>query len=97
MPDRNAEQQEESGAAFGRSIEAGSSEGTGAFAPNHLQLLTRQEVEEVFAISKRYLETSGTQKNGPRFVRVGRSIRYRMQDIIDWIDANTEQPGQYPG
>lgn len=26
-------------------------------------------------------------------VRIGRSVRYRRQDIIDWIDAHTVRPG----
>jgi hypothetical protein len=27
--------------------------------------------------------------HGPPFVRVGRSIRYRLGDLLDWRDANT--------
>lgn len=53
------------------------------------RLLTRKEVETRFGIGKRYLETSVKTGTGPRFVRVGRLVRYRVSDIHHWIDQNT--------
>jgi hypothetical protein len=29
------------------------------------------------------------EKRGPAFVRVGRSIRYRRRDLVEWIERNT--------
>jgi hypothetical protein len=31
---------------------------------------------------------------GPKYVRVGRSIRYRLQDLQAFIESNVETPGQ---
>lgn len=31
---------------------------------------------------------------GPKFVRVGRSIRYRLQDLQAFIESRVETPGQ---
>ena len=53
------------------------------------RLLTREEVEHRFGITKRYLEVSARRGDGPNLVRVGRSIRYRVKDIRYWIDENT--------
>lgn len=52
------------------------------------RLLTRDEVEERFGISKRFLEICATKRTGPRIVRIGRLVRYRPQDIYRWIDRN---------
>lgn len=53
------------------------------------RLLDRKEVEERFGISKRFLETNAVRGVGPRFVRVGRLVRYRARDIQAWIEANS--------
>jgi len=53
------------------------------------RLLTRSEVEERFGIPKRYLELAIGRREGPRLVRVGRSVRYRVADIEKWIELCT--------
>jgi len=53
------------------------------------RLLSRQEVEDQYGISKRFLETARTTGVGPVFVRIGRLVRYRPDDIEQWIDKNT--------
>lgn len=55
------------------------------------RLLTRLEVEEIFGISKRFLEGAVQRGDGPPFIRVGRLVRYRTCDIRDWIQANLVQ------
>ena len=55
------------------------------------RLLTRREVEKRFGISKRYLEISAMRSEGPRMVRLGRMVRYRIGDIVDWIDEHTTE------
>lgn len=55
---------------------------------NQDRLLSRREVEETFGLSKRFLEVSMARGGGPRFVRVGRLVRYRSKDIRKWIDDN---------
>jgi predicted DNA-binding transcriptional regulator AlpA len=48
-------------------------------------LLSRSDVETRFGISKRFLELSSLDGRGPRQVRIGRSVRYRVRDVRDWI------------
>ena len=52
-------------------------------------LLSRNDVEARFGISKRFLELSGLDGRGPRQVRIGRSVRYRVRDVRDWIAERT--------
>ncbi|MEL7256761.1 MAG: AlpA family transcriptional regulator [Pseudomonadota bacterium] len=58
---------------------------------NKSKLLSRQEVEEVYGISKRYLEKVSVQGGGPTVIRFGRLVRYRPQDIEVWIEANAHK------
>lgn len=55
---------------------------------NPQKLLSRDEVEALFGISKRFLELAVRKKNGPVFVKVGRLTRYRLQDVETWIKKN---------
>jgi predicted DNA-binding transcriptional regulator AlpA len=51
------------------------------------KLLSRDEVQERFGISKRFLEIAAARGAGPRIVRFGRSVRYRVADVQEWIEA----------
>ena len=51
------------------------------------KLLTRAEVEARFGLTRRFLEVAAVKGNGPTMVRIGRGVRYRVQDVRDWIDA----------
>lgn len=53
------------------------------------RLLSRTEVEEIFGISKRYLEVAAQRNEGPRRIQIGRSVRYRVRDIRQWIENCT--------
>ena len=52
------------------------------------RLLSRNEVEERFAITKRFLELAAARGDGPRVIHVGRLVRYRVSDIRAWIEDN---------
>ncbi len=53
------------------------------------RLLNRDEVEKRFGIPKRFLETAALREGGQRRVQIGRLVRYRPKDIMDWIEANS--------
>lgn len=61
---------------------------------NDEKLLSRAEVEERFGVRKRFLEIAAARGVGPRMVRFGRSVRYRVKDIVDWIEACAGGGGQ---
>ncbi|MGJ8589400.1 MAG: helix-turn-helix transcriptional regulator [Yoonia sp.] len=54
------------------------------------RLLTRDQVEDRFGIPKRFLEVSAMKGEGPPIIRLGRSVRYRPIDVIEWIDAQMD-------
>jgi excisionase family DNA binding protein len=51
--------------------------------------LTEEQTAEFLNISVRTLQAWRIKLAGPRFVRVGRAIRYRRSDLTAWIEANT--------
>lgn len=60
-------------------------------AEKDYRLLSRDEVEETFGVSRRFLELAVARGDGPAVVRIGRSVRYRVSDILSWIDSCIEE------
>jgi excisionase family DNA binding protein len=52
-----------------------------------MTLLTQREAAELLKLSQRTIERLRVSGLGPRFVRVGRSIRYRLTDIESYISS----------
>jgi predicted DNA-binding transcriptional regulator AlpA len=50
-----------------------------------MTLLTQREAASFLQLSERTLERFRVAGLGPKFVRVGRSIRYRLTDIETFI------------
>lgn len=55
-------------------------------------LLTRANVEAQYGITKRFLEVAAVRGDGPPFVKIGRSVRYRVCDLDAWIEARRHDP-----
>lgn len=58
------------------------------------RLLSRVEVEERFGIPKRYLEMAVMRGGGPPFIKLGRLVRYRIDDIEAWLNRQRIVPEQ---
>lgn len=54
------------------------------------RLLSRDEVEKRFGISRRFLEQAAHRRDGPCIIRIGRSVRYRVRDIEMWIETRAD-------
>ncbi|WP_200914720.1 helix-turn-helix transcriptional regulator [Bradyrhizobium viridifuturi] len=52
-------------------------------------LLREQDAADLLSLSVRTLQSWRIRMAGPPFVQVGRAVRYRRRDLIDWINANT--------
>jgi predicted DNA-binding transcriptional regulator AlpA len=50
-----------------------------------LAMLTQSECAEHLRLSERTLERFRVSGCGPKFVRMGKSIRYRLCDVEAWI------------
>jgi len=52
-----------------------------------MTLLTRREAAALLRLSQRTLERLRVTGLGPRFVRTGRLVRYRQDDLDTWVNA----------
>ena len=50
-------------------------------------LLTPEKVEEVLGKDRKTLERWRSDGYGPRWLKVGRSIRYRESDLQEWLES----------
>lgn len=51
------------------------------------QLFDQQHAARLLGLSVRTLERHRVAGTGPRFVRLGRLVRYREVDLADWVNA----------
>jgi hypothetical protein len=57
---------------------------------NDLDALLKEElVANQLNVSVRTLQSWRLRRAGPPFVQIGRAVRYRRRDLLDWIEANT--------
>lgn len=50
-------------------------------------LLTETEVAKHLHVSVACLRRWRLERRGPRFLKIGSLVRYRPEDVEDWIDA----------
>jgi len=59
-------------------------------------LLTQRQCAEALALSERTLERFRVSGVGPKFVRCGKSIRYRLSDVEAWFLIVKSTQGRGP-
>ncbi|MDQ8027175.1 MAG: helix-turn-helix domain-containing protein [Brevundimonas sp.] len=52
-------------------------------------VLTNKEAARKLGVSHRTLEDWRLTNRGPRFVKLGRLVRYRLSDLHDFMDRNS--------
>ena len=50
-------------------------------------LIDQKQAAQILGLSVRTLERHRIAGTGPRFARLGRLIRYRQNDLIEWVDS----------
>ncbi len=50
------------------------------------RLLTEREVSRIFSVSLAFLRRKRFQGDGPRYYKIGRMIRYRLEDVQEFFD-----------
>lgn len=53
------------------------------------QLLTRDEAAALLLLNPRTLDNWRSKGKGPRYVKAGRKVAYRMTDLTAWVEENT--------
>ena len=50
------------------------------------KLFTTEEIAAIFGLSNGYLRNLRHQKAGPKYLKIGKMVRYRIEDVQDWLD-----------
>ena len=61
-----------------------------------MKLLTPPELADLLGIPEATLAQWRYRHVGPPYVKVGRHIRYRVEDIEAWVEAQTVTPEDAP-
>lgn len=56
------------------------------------ELMSTQDLADALSIPPRTAEQWRYLGTGPRYVRVGRHVRYRRADVDAWLSAQTVEP-----
>jgi predicted DNA-binding transcriptional regulator AlpA len=52
-------------------------------------LMPQSAVALRLGVSERTLERKRCDGTGPRFIRVGRAVRYTERDLVEWLESQT--------
>ena len=53
--------------------------------PRFAQLYTTEEAASLLRVSRSFLMKARLRGDGPRYLKVGRAVRYREADLLDWL------------
>lgn len=54
--------------------------------------MSRKQLAAALGMTEPALSQWPSRGLGPRFIRFGRSIRYRKSDVLEWMEQNTVDP-----
>lgn len=60
----------------------------------HIGLLTAKQAARYLSISTKWLANQRWQGTGPKFLRVGGAIRYRVSDLEKFLEEAVVQPAE---
>ena len=61
---------------------------------NSPQYLTESQVESMTGIARSTLQNHRFMRIGIPYVKLNRSVRYKLQDVIDYMEARKVVPGR---
>jgi predicted DNA-binding transcriptional regulator AlpA len=56
---------------------------------NPNRLMPQQEVAALIGMSPAWLEQCRFRKTGIPYVKLGRAVRYRLKDVMEWLEAHS--------
>jgi len=54
--------------------------------------LSRQDLADRYGLPVKTLAQWASKGTGPRYARMGRHVRYRLSDVIEWETARVDDP-----
>ena len=55
------------------------------------KILTPKELSKYMGIAIHTLALYRIYGNGPKYLKLGHIIRYRLGDVLDWVDRKAEE------
>lgn len=52
------------------------------------EILNERQVEEVYGFTISYLRRARRERRGPRFLKIGKLVRYRRADVESFLTAH---------
>jgi len=62
-------------------------QGEASMAEQQRRLMTRAEVAELLGVPEKTLRNWSSQRRGPHSFHVGKTVRYRAQEVDRWLAA----------
>jgi len=63
---------------------------------NTPEILNERQVQEIYGFSIPYLRRTRRERRGPRFLKVGKLVRYRKSDIEAFLAAHVVESTGVP-
>jgi predicted DNA-binding transcriptional regulator AlpA len=63
---------------------------------NAQEVLNERQVQEIYGFSVPYLRRARRERRGPRFLKVGKLVRYRRTDIEAYLSAHAVETADKP-
>jgi len=60
----------------------------------NIQFYTRNEIAKALRVSRGFLDHQALRGEGPPFFRIGRSIRYDRNQVIDWLRTQEKKSNE---
>jgi hypothetical protein len=57
------------------------------------EVLNERQVQEVYGFTIPYLRRARRERRGPRFLKIGKLVRYRKSDVESFLSANAVETG----
>jgi predicted DNA-binding transcriptional regulator AlpA len=61
---------------------------------NPQEVLTERQVQEIYGFTIPYLRRCRRERRGPRFLKVGKLVRYRRSDIESFLAAHAVETNE---
>ena len=60
---------------------------------NNSEVFNERQVEEIYGLTIPYLRRARRERRGPKFLKVGKLVRYRKTDIESYLSGHTVETG----
>ena len=61
---------------------------------NELGIISEEDLAFTLVLAKATLQTWRSRGFGPRYVKVGKRVMYKTDDVKSWLETNLFEPGE---